>query len=114
MLERLYRMRGEKQNAAVAAERLSTIKELPPQVVQAGSLFSDGDLSASEDILRVYLLNAGKNPEALRLLGRIQHQRGVLEEAELLLEASERSSRHRESWKAARTKAPGVIAPHER
>jgi tetratricopeptide (TPR) repeat protein len=61
---------------------------LPPEVVQAGSLFSDGDLSAAENILRAYLLQAGNHVEAMRLLARIQHQRDVLDEAELLLEAA--------------------------
>jgi tetratricopeptide (TPR) repeat protein len=88
MLERLYRMRGEPQNAAAAAEQLSAIKQLPPEVVQAGSLFSDGDLSAAENVLRAYLSNAENHFEALRLLGRIEHQRGVLDQAEPLLEAA--------------------------
>ena len=87
MLERLYRIIGEAKGAAAAAERLSAITQLPPEVVQAGSLFSDGDLSAAENILRAYLLKAGEHAEALRLLARIQHQRGVLDEAERLLDA---------------------------
>jgi tetratricopeptide (TPR) repeat protein len=99
MLERLYRMRGEQQNAAAAAEQLSAVKQLPPEVVHAGSLFSDGDLSAAENILRAYLLNVGDHPEALRLLGRIQHQRGVLDEAEPLLEATLKLAPH---YRAAR------------
>src|SRR6266700_2679267 len=46
MLERLFRMTGDARNAAAAAERISSLKNLPPEVVRAGSLFSDGDLSA--------------------------------------------------------------------
>jgi tetratricopeptide (TPR) repeat protein len=88
MLERLYRMTGEAKNAETAAEHVSTLKHLPPEVVQAGSLFSDGELSAAENILWAYLLNAGEHVEALRLLGRIEHQLKVLDEAELLLEAA--------------------------
>jgi len=88
MLERLYRMRGEVKNAATAAEQLSSIKQLPTEVVRAGSLFSDGELSAAENILRTYLHNAGGHVEALRLLGRIQHQCGVPDEAELLIGAA--------------------------
>ena len=88
MLERLYRMTGDVRNAEAAAERFSTLKRLPPEVVRAGSLFSDGDLSAAENILRAYLLKSGDGVEALRLLARIQHQRGVLDDAELLLEAA--------------------------
>src|SRR5215472_2320878 len=88
MLERLYRVMGDKRNAAIAAERFTTLKGLPPEIVQAGSLFSDGQLSAAENILRSYLLSYGDHAEPLRLLGRIQHERNVLREAELLLEAA--------------------------
>jgi len=87
MLERLYRMTGEIKNAAAAAEHVSGLKDLPPEIVRAGSLFSDGDLSAAENILRGYLLNA-KHVEALRLLARIDQQRNVLDEAELLLDGA--------------------------
>jgi predicted Zn-dependent protease len=73
MLERLYRLRGDERNAATAAERVSTLKHLPPEVVRAGSLFSDGELPAAENILRACLLRSGDNVEALRLLARIQH-----------------------------------------
>jgi tetratricopeptide (TPR) repeat protein len=47
MLERLYRLTGDEKNAATAAERLSTLKQLPPEIVQAGSLFSDAELSGA-------------------------------------------------------------------
>ena len=88
MLELLYRMTGDVRNAGAAAERVSALKQLPPEVVRAGSLFSDGELSAAENILRAYLLESGDDVEALRLLARIQHQRDVLDDAELLLEAA--------------------------
>jgi tetratricopeptide (TPR) repeat protein len=88
MLERLFRMTGDARNAAAAAERISSLKNLPPEVVRAGSLFSDGDLSAAENILRAYLRTPSDDVEALRLLARIQHQRDVLDEAESLLEAA--------------------------
>jgi tetratricopeptide (TPR) repeat protein len=88
MLERLYQMMGEPESAAAAAEQVSSLKLLPPEVVRGGSLFSDGDLAAAENILREYLVNAGNHVEALRLLGRIEHQRNALNEAELLLETA--------------------------
>jgi tetratricopeptide (TPR) repeat protein len=88
MLERLYRMTGDVKNAGAAAEHLSRLKRLPPDIVRAGSLFSDGDLSAAESILREYLLKAGDHVEAMRLLARIEHQRAMLDEAERLLEAA--------------------------
>ena len=68
--------------------RSHALKHLPPEVVRAGSLFSDGELSAAENILRAYLLKAGDHVEAMRLLARIEHQRDVLDEAEMLLEAA--------------------------
>src|ERR1700733_13021839 len=88
MLERLYRMAGDIRNTAAAAQRGSTLKHLPPEGVRAGSLLSDGDLPAAEDILRASLLESGDDVEALRLLARIQHRRDVLDDAELLLEAA--------------------------
>jgi len=88
MLERLFRMTGDARNAAAAAERISSLKNLPPEVVRAGSLFSDGDLSAAENILRAYLRTSSDDVEALRLLARIQHQLDLLDEAESLLEAA--------------------------
>src|SRR5215468_8662040 len=88
MLERLFRMTGDARNAAAAAERLSSLNRLPPEVVRAGSLFSDRDWSAAEQILRAYLRTSSDDVEALRLLGRIQHQRDVLDEAESLFEAA--------------------------
>ena len=88
MLERLFRMTGDARNAAAAAEHISSLKNLQPEVVRAGSLFSDGDLSAAENILRAYLRTSSDDVEALRLLARIQHQRAVLGEAESLLEAA--------------------------
>jgi tetratricopeptide (TPR) repeat protein len=88
MLDRLYRMTGDAANAGGAAEQVAALKRLPPEVVQAGSLFSDGELPAAENILREYLRNAGDAVEALRLLGRIQHRHNVLDEAERLLSAA--------------------------
>src|SRR5580692_577135 len=49
MLERLYRMAGDVRNTAAATQRVSNLKHLPPEVVRAGSLLSDGDLPAAED-----------------------------------------------------------------
>jgi tetratricopeptide (TPR) repeat protein len=88
MLERLYRMTGNLENAAAAAGHVATLKQLPPEVVRAGSLFSDGELTSAERVIRAYLLEAADDIEATRLLARIQRQRNVLDEAERLLEAA--------------------------
>jgi tetratricopeptide (TPR) repeat protein len=86
MLERLYRRTGETKLAAAAFEQVSLLDKLPPEVVRAGTLFSDGDLAAAENILQRYRAAGGDHVEALRLLGRVAHQRKALEEAEALLE----------------------------
>jgi tetratricopeptide (TPR) repeat protein len=88
MLERLYRQLGDQKNAGIAADRVSALKRLAPEVLRAGSLFSDGELSAAENILRAYLPRAGEDFEALRLLARIDQRCGSLEEAERLLEST--------------------------
>jgi predicted Zn-dependent protease len=87
MLERLYRMTGDAANAWTAAAHVETLKRLPPEVVAATSLFSDGDLAPAEHIVRAFLLKHGDHPEAMRLLARIGMARDVLDDAEVLLEA---------------------------
>ena len=87
MLEGLYRKTGDATNAATAAQHVATLKRLPPEVVQATSLFSDGDLTPAENIVRAYLLQYGNHVEAMRLLARIGMARDVLDDAELLLDA---------------------------
>ena len=87
MLEGLYRMTGNAQNAGMAAAHVATLKRLPPEVLQATSLFSDGDLVAAEIIIRSFLVKRGEHVEAMRLLGRIAFKRDVLDDAELLFES---------------------------
>jgi tetratricopeptide (TPR) repeat protein len=86
MLEGLYRMAGQAGNAAVAAAHVATLKQLPPEVVTATGLFSDGELGAAEELIRPFLLRHGHHVEAMRLLARIGMQRDVLDDAQLLLE----------------------------
>ena len=86
MLEGLYRMTGQVSSAAEAAAHVATLKRLPSQVVTATALFSDGDLAEAERIVRDYLLAHGHHIEAMRLLARIGMARGVLDDAQLLLE----------------------------
>ena len=87
MLEGVYRLTGDLKNARLAAEHVATLKNMPPEVVTATSLFSDGDLAPAEQIVRAFLLRHGNHPEAMRLLAKIGMARGVLDDAELLLEA---------------------------
>jgi tetratricopeptide (TPR) repeat protein len=87
MLEGLYRLQGDAEHAAIAAAHVATLKRLPPEVVQATGLFSDGELAAAESLIRAFLLKEGDHVEAMRLLARIGIAREVYDDAELLLEA---------------------------
>ncbi len=87
MLEQLYRMLGDKDQAATAAQHLAILKQLPTEIVVANSLYADGDLVSAEAVLRDYLRQDGGNVGALRLLARIRKDSQALEEAEGVLEA---------------------------
>ena len=87
MLHGLYDATGDQHNAATAAEHIAVLKKLPLPIIEAGSMFSDGELTAAENIVRAYLLQHGHHVEALRLLARIGIQRDVLDDAERLLES---------------------------
>jgi tetratricopeptide (TPR) repeat protein len=86
MLEGLYRMTGREANAADAAAHVAALKQLPPEVVTATALFSDGELGAAEQLIRAFLLEHGHHVEAMRLLARIGIAREVFDDAQLLLE----------------------------
>jgi tetratricopeptide (TPR) repeat protein len=88
MLEGLYRLTGETEKAETAAAHVAILRRLPPEVVTATSLYSDGELTAAEQMVRAFLLRQGDHPEAMRLLAKIGTARGVLDDAELLLEAA--------------------------
>jgi len=87
MLEGLYRLTGDAQNAGTAAAHVATLKRLPPEVLNATGLFSDGDLVPAEHMIRAFLLKHGNHVEAMRLLARIGIELDVLDDAQLLLEA---------------------------
>jgi tetratricopeptide (TPR) repeat protein len=87
MLEGLFRMTRQAENAAEAAAHVATLKNLPPDVVTATALFSDGELAEAEGLIRDFLLKHGHHVEAMRLLARIGIERDVLDDAQLLLEA---------------------------
>jgi tetratricopeptide (TPR) repeat protein len=87
MLAGLYRLTGDAQSAATATKQVETLKNLPPEVVSAISLFSDGDLVEAERIVRAFLLRHGDHPEAMRVLAKIGVANNVLDDAETLLAA---------------------------
>jgi tetratricopeptide (TPR) repeat protein len=87
MLHALYLGMGDETNAARMADHLATLRGLPPEIIDAGSLFADGELIPAERILKIYLARHGEHLEAMRMLGRILSARGMRDDAELLLEA---------------------------
>jgi len=86
MLEGLYRMRREADNAAAAAAHVATLKGLPPEVVAATALYSDGDVAEAEVLIRGFLQRHGHHIEAMRLLAKIGIDHDALDDAQLLLE----------------------------
>jgi tetratricopeptide (TPR) repeat protein len=79
-------MIGQTDNAAAAAAHVAKLKTLPADVVTATALFTDGELSQAEQLIRAFLLKHGHHIEAMRLLARIGIERDVLDDAQLLLE----------------------------
>lgn len=86
MLNGLYQMTGDAQNEAIAAQHVATLAALPPVIVTATSLFSDGELGRAERMTRDFLLQYGDHPEGMRLLARIGLAHDALADAETLLE----------------------------
>jgi tetratricopeptide (TPR) repeat protein len=87
LLEGLYRMTGQPENERMAAAHVATLKALPPEILTATGLFSDGEWLLAENMVRAYLLKHGNHVEGMRLLARIGIEREILDDAELLLEA---------------------------
>ena len=106
MLEGLYRMTGQADNAAIAASHVATLRNVPQEVVTATGLVADGDLDVAEPLVRAYLLNAGDHIEAMRLLARIGIARKVFNDAELLLAAVLELA---PDYRAARQEYAGVL-----
>jgi predicted Zn-dependent protease len=88
MLERLYRMVGDSRNAAAAAAEARRWQNTPAAVVEATSLFSDGEAAAAEDRVRTFLRGNPRHVEGMHVLAVILVSRRALEEAERLLEAA--------------------------
>ena len=86
MLEGLYRIAGEPHEAAQAAAHVATLNKLPPEVVTATALFSDGEFAEAELLVRAFLVRHGHHVEGMRLLARLGIERDALDDAQLLLE----------------------------
>src|ERR1700676_5060378 len=50
-LQTLYRMTGQTENAEMAAGHVAALAKLPPEVITATAMFSDGDLIPAEGIV---------------------------------------------------------------
>jgi len=86
-LATLYRMVGRPEDAATAAAHVEIAGRLPPAVLAATGLLSDGDLAEAEQVIRPYLLKNPTDVEAMRVLAKIALEREVVHDADLLLEA---------------------------
>jgi tetratricopeptide (TPR) repeat protein len=85
MLEGLYRMAGDEVRRQRAAAHVARLKSMPPEVLTATGMFCEGELAASERLIRAFLLTHGNHVEGMRLLARIGIARDVLDDAEVLL-----------------------------
>jgi len=85
MLEGLYRMIGDRENARNAGGHVQVLSKLAPDVVAATQLFSDGETGPAEHLIRHYLQRNPEDIEGMRLLARIGHRLEVLDDAEFLL-----------------------------
>jgi tetratricopeptide (TPR) repeat protein len=111
MLESLYRMTGQANEAATAAGHVAALGRVAPAVVNATGLFADGDLDAAERMVRAHLLIHGDDIEGMRLLARIGIARDVLDDAELLLAAVLDSA---PDYRVARHEYAGVLLERHR
>jgi tetratricopeptide (TPR) repeat protein len=87
-LKVLFKMTGRTADADKAAEHLTTLANLPPEIVTATNMFADGDIFPAEHVVRDFLLKHGNHVEAMRLLAKIGMKLEVLDDAEFLLESA--------------------------
>lgn len=106
MLEGLYRMTGRTEEARNAANQVAALRNMPPEIVAANSLFLDGDLDVAESMVRAFLLERGDEIEGMRLLARIGMARKIFDDAELLLAAVLQLA---PDYRAARTEYAEVL-----
>ena len=86
MLEGLYRLTGQLDDAATAASQVATLGKIPQEIVTATALFEDGDWDAAEALVRSWLIRNGDHIEGMRLLARIGIARKIYDDPEILLQ----------------------------
>jgi tetratricopeptide (TPR) repeat protein len=111
MLEGLYRLTGQANDATKAAGHVAALRKVPVEVVTATGLFMDGDLDAAESLVRSYLLQHGDHVEGMRLLARIGMARKVYDDPELLLAAVLRME---PGYRAARQEYAAVLVENHK
>jgi predicted Zn-dependent protease len=84
-LHALYTVNGEPAKAEAAKRELEKLASLPPAIVTAFSMYSDGEIGDAERLVRQYLQQQGDHVEAMRLLAQIGTRHDVLDDAEVLL-----------------------------
>ncbi len=83
----LYGALGDTQQAELAAANARRLVNLPPAVVSATNVLSEGDIYGAEDMVRRHLLTHPDDIEAMRLLARIGVRLEIFDDAEFLLES---------------------------
>jgi tetratricopeptide (TPR) repeat protein len=86
-LQDLFRAAGRTEESKTAAAQVAKLASLPAPVVDAWSLFSDGEVYAAEQVIRQFLQRHGDHIEGMRLLALIGIKLEVLDDAEFLLES---------------------------
>jgi predicted Zn-dependent protease len=85
-LAALLRMHGRTEEAEQAASQASQLGAMPPEILTAFAMYSDGDVLAAERVVRQYLITHGDHVEGMRLLAQIGMEMDVTDDAERLLE----------------------------
>jgi tetratricopeptide (TPR) repeat protein len=86
-LKDLCRALGRKAEADDAAARAAKLASLPPEVVSATNLLSEGEVYTAEQVVRQFLQRQGTHIEGMRLLAQIGVKLDILDDAEFLLES---------------------------
>jgi tetratricopeptide (TPR) repeat protein len=85
-LKVLFNMTGRTADADLAGQHVAKLASLPADVINATSLFSDGEIVPAERLIRRFLLRHGDHVEGMRLLAKIGMKLDVYDDPELLLE----------------------------
>ena len=88
MQVQLYQAFGRAGEGAAAREELEKLQSLPRELLAVTNHLHEGRLLRAEEICRHYLRQHPRDVEGMRLLARIGLERGILDDAEFLLESA--------------------------